>query len=463
MKIEIPHVAVITECGEVTTSSLNDLIRQALATSASRPAVLELSDEGAQRLLFARDRQIYAAAETAGGQLAPGTVRDFLVGAARMNFPRAVLYELNTRLLHSLLVIAQKKPVLRVTTNVVDLDEVLDRIENEGRSCVVAATRDSFLAVLRYDKGSATAYGHARASAAPGESTLREEFLVRVYTQAATAPLTVNLYEDFMVSFAPDAKNIPEGFTGRYEDLFLSRPPVVVLRFKEREIGRWDMDRPRLRIGRTPDNDIVIDNLAVSRLHALIEEDRGSYFVRDCDSLNGTEVNGVRVNRHRLADGDEITIAKHTIVFRAQPGHAVIPEAEAAAGFDRTMIFSRSGGTPLHPVHAPAPVPADSAVAVAVRHPHLLVPGEYGTRVIEITSEPVTIGSDPSATVRIEGMFVAARHAEIVDRDGRVVLRRLGGLRPVRVRGRAVRETELRDGDEIHIGGDSFVYHEQND
>jgi pSer/pThr/pTyr-binding forkhead associated (FHA) protein len=468
LRISIPHVAVISECGEVTRASLNDMIRQALAASASRPAALELFDETGQRLLFARDRQIYAAAEAAGGQLSPTPVRDFLLGAARMNFPHAVLYELNTRLLHSLLVVTQKKPALRVATNMVDLDEILDRIEKEGKSCVVAAARDSFLALLRYDKGAATAYGHARLAAVPGENTLREEFLVRVYTQAAAAPLTVSLYEDFMVSFAPDAKSIPEGFTGRYEDLFLSRPPVVVLRFKEREIGRWDMDRPKLRIGRTPDNDIVIDNLAVSRLHALIEEDRGNYFVRDCDSLNGTEVNGERIARHRLADGDEITIAKHTIVFRAQAGHAVLPQAESRAGFDQTMIFSRGGGTPLHgPAPAPAPAPAggpgDSAVAVAVRTPRLLVPGEYGTRVIEITDMPVIIGSDAAADIRIEGMFVAGRHAEIVHRDGRVVLRRLGGLRPVRVRGRAVREAELGDGDEIQIGNDSFVYHEQND
>jgi pSer/pThr/pTyr-binding forkhead associated (FHA) protein len=468
VRITVPHVAVITESDEVTKSSLNDMIHHALAASAVKPCALEVYDANAQRFLFAREKQIYAAAEMVGGQVTSTSIREFLIGTAHMDFPRAALLELNTKILHSTLVFVQKKPALRVMTNLVDLDELLDRIEAEGKSSIVAAARDSFLAILRYEKGKSAAFCHGKSSPTPREGTLRDEFLVKVYTQAAQQPLTVSLYEDFLVSHAPDAKHIPDSFQGRFEDLFLSKPPLVVLRFKDREIGRWEMDRPRLRIGRTPDNDIVIDNLAVSRLHAMIEEDKGSVFVRDCDSLNGTEVNGERITRAKLQDGDEIKIGKHTILFRVPFGHAIVPEAEATAGFDQTMVFSRSSGTPLSPTpprpSAPRGPEAEShpepTVAVAVRHPRLVVPGEFGTRVIEISDQAVTIGSDRNADVHVEGVFVAARHAEIVLADGRVLLRRVAGLRPVRVRGKAVREIELRDGDEIHIGNESFVYHE---
>ena len=341
----------------------------------------------------------------------------------------------------------------------------------------MCAVRDEYLSFLRYEKGKAAAACHERVSSTPREGTLREEFLVNVYTRAAAQPLTVSLYEDFLVSYAPDAKNIPTVFQGRFDDLFLSKPPLVVLRFKDREIGRWEMDRPRLRIGRTPDNDIVIDNLAVSRLHALVEEEKGEYFVKDCDSLNGTEVNGARIERRRLQDGDEISIAKHTIVFRIPSGHAMVEPESTAAGFDQTMIFSKSSLTPAPVAAAPAPsrptaTPAgtrertltsavDATVAVATRRiPRLVARDEFGERVIEVRENGILIGSDENADIRIEGMFVAVRHAQIVVEGGRFLLRKLAGLRPVRVNGKPVREIDLKDNDEIQIGNESFVFHE---
>jgi pSer/pThr/pTyr-binding forkhead associated (FHA) protein len=479
----IPHLAITTETGEVTRVVLDDLIRRALEASVAKPCAIEVFDDAAQRFLFLREGQIYAAAEIAGGQMAPGSIRDFLTGSTRMNFPRAVLFELNPRILHSLLVVAQKKPALRVMTNLIDLDEMLDRIEKDGKSAIVCVSRDEYLSLLRYEKGRTAGCFHGRATATSREGSPREEFLVSVYTQAAAHPLTVSLYEDFLVAYASDARNVPASFRGSFDDLFLSKPPVLVLRLKDREVGRWEMDRPRLRVGRTPDNDIVIDNLAVSRLHATIEEEKGEYFIQDCDSLNGIEVNGERVKRKALADGDEISIAKHTILFRVPSGHAVVEAEETQAGFDKTMIFSRSAVTPSPLSAAPArtdkpaptraektPAPAgtgrpkvdiNATVAVAAaRRPRLVARDAFGERVIEVGETGLSIGSDENADIRIEGMFVAGKHARIVVDDGRIVLQKLAGLRPVRVGGKTVHEIELRDNDEIQIGNESFVFHE---
>jgi pSer/pThr/pTyr-binding forkhead associated (FHA) protein len=466
----IPHAAVLGESSEVSKSSLNDLIRRALDASNSKPCALEVCDNVTQRVLFLRDRQIYAAAEGQAGQFSPTSIREFLVGVTQMNFPRACWYELNTKILHSMLVVAQKKPALRVMTNLVDLDELLDRIETEGKSSIVAATRDDFFALLRYEKGKAAAMCMELSAGTPREGSFREEFLIKVYTRSADKPLTISLYEDFLVSYAPDAKNLPATFDGRFDDVFLSKPPIVALRFKDREIGRWEVDRPRLRIGRTPDNDIVIDNLAVSRLHALIEEEKDGYFVRDCESLNGTEVNGARITRRKLEDGDEIAIAKHTILFRLQGGHA-ISEPETIAGFDQTMIFQRGGAAAQQPVPPPAPpsVPnlaskdTRTALMTAVevkRAPRLVVHTEFGDRVVEIEDEGVVIGKDQDADVYVDGLFVAGRHVQITRENGRTILRRVGGLRPVKVGGRAVKEVELKDNDEIQIASESFVFHE---
>src|SRR5215471_528323 len=77
---------------------------------------------------------------------------------------------------------------------------------------------------------------------------------------------------------------------------------------KEVPIG----DRP-VTIGRSPDNDLPVDNLAVSNYHARVYYEAGRLVVEDLDSLNGTFVNDLRVERATLHAGDTIWIRKHKI------------------------------------------------------------------------------------------------------------------------------------------------------
>src|SRR5690349_9525017 len=70
-------------------------------------------------------------------------------------------------------------------------------------------------------------------------------------------------------------------------------------------------------IGRAPDNDLPVDNLAVSNHHARVYFEGGRLVVEDLDSLNGTFVNDLRVERATLHDGDSIWIGKHHILVDA--------------------------------------------------------------------------------------------------------------------------------------------------
>jgi pSer/pThr/pTyr-binding forkhead associated (FHA) protein len=340
-----------------------------------------------------------------------------------------------------------------VETTLVDLDELLDKIECENKSCVLSASRENFTAILRYEKGEVDALFHEASINEPREASFREEFLVKIYTITAEQQLTICLYEDLLVTYAPDAKTIDEGFDGNFDDLFLAKPPIINLRFKDREIDHWEFDRPQFKIGRTPDNDIVIDNLAVSRLHAVLEEEKGNYYVRDCDSLNGTLLNNQKVGRARLENGDQICIGKHTIVFRKQGGQAV-PASETIQGFDQTMIITTAGDGSHVPENAPAAGQKQSQL------PRLIMKTDFGDRVIELKNGSLVIGSDLESDVVVEGMFVAKKHAEIVREDNRVIIRHLRGLRKVSVSGKTVREVELKNNDEIRIAKDEFIYQE---
>jgi pSer/pThr/pTyr-binding forkhead associated (FHA) protein len=70
-----------------------------------------------------------------------------------------------------------------------------------------------------------------------------------------------------------------------------------------------------LTIGRSPQSDLFLDDVTVSRNHARIVTDSMGYAVQDLDSLNGTYVNRKRIERHLLFDGDELQVGKFRLVF----------------------------------------------------------------------------------------------------------------------------------------------------
>lgn len=453
VKVTLPYLDIIEQHDDYSKAKMNEVMSRTLAASKTRPCYLELSDETSQRFLFFRGRQIYAAGCAENNRLKETTIRDFLLASSNMSFPRLTSYEVNSKLLHSILILFQKKSALCVMTTLLDLDELLDKIEEEKKSCIVSASRENFVAILRYEKGAVDALGHEKSLATPREGTFREEFLVKIYTISAEQPMEISVYEDLLVTYAPDAKTIDDSFVGNFEELYLSKPPIVSLRFRDKEIDHWVFDKPVLKIGRTPDNDIVIDNLAVSRLHAVLEEEKGNYFVKDCDSLNGTVLNSQKIGRAKLKDGDEICIGKHSILFRKQGGQTV-PAGATAQGFDQTVIINAVHGAVPPPVVNPAPKPRDT------KSPRLVIKTEYGDRVIELKKEHLTIGKDEASDVVIDKAFIAKKHVEIVRRGDSVVLRRLGGLRKVTVGGRPVREAELKNNDEIRIANEEFIYQE---
>jgi hypothetical protein len=91
--------------------------------------------------------------------------------------------------------------------------------------------------------------------------------------------------------------------------------PLLVVR-KGPEVGeRFYVDRPELSIGRDPACDIFLNDITVSRRHAVLELAGDEVSVADAGSLNGTYVNGVSVERAQLRTGDALQIGRFQMVF----------------------------------------------------------------------------------------------------------------------------------------------------
>ena len=103
-------------------------------------------------------------------------------------------------------------------------------------------------------------------------------------------------------------------------------------------MAEFNMTKERYTIGRLPDNDVRIDNPAVSGHHSLIINILNDSFLEDLSSTNGTYVNGKLIKKHALQHGDVVTIGHHQLRYV----ETVAEEEEQDDEFARTMIIDSS-------------------------------------------------------------------------------------------------------------------------
>jgi FHA domain len=95
--------------------------------------------------------------------------------------------------------------------------------------------------------------------------------------------------------------------------------PALVIRAGGGRVGEsFPLDGERMSIGRRPDSEVFLDDVTVSRDHALLIRRNDHWYLDDCGSLNGTYVNRSRIESHRLEEGDEVQVGKYKLTFHAR-------------------------------------------------------------------------------------------------------------------------------------------------
>ncbi len=111
----------------------------------------------------------------------------------------------------------------------------------------------------------------------------------------------------------------------------------LILSLDGQTLAEYNMTKERYTVGRLPDNDIRIDNAAVSGHHSLIINILNDSFLEDLNSTNGNYVNGKLIKKHALQHGDVITVGHHQLRYVDDQADQV-PEDE----FEKTMVITPS-------------------------------------------------------------------------------------------------------------------------
>jgi pSer/pThr/pTyr-binding forkhead associated (FHA) protein len=202
----------------------------------------------------------------------------------------------------------------------------------------------------------------------------------------------------------------------------------------------------RLRIGRSEDCEITIDNLGVSRYHAEIVKKDGFCVVRDLRSNNGTFVNGRRIDSHNLNDGDEISIGKFTLCYSGDSEGVAAPAEEAPKGSD-----DFGGMTMQMDQAALAALQREKASRV---RGYLVMEQGGSKKNVFLEKSVFVFGKCDDADVPLSGFFTPRKVAIVFrDESGFRLINVSPKPKGVRVNGKEVDDVRLGDNDEINVRG----------
>ena len=182
----------------------------------------------------------------------------------------------------------------------------------------------------------------------------------------------------------------------------------LILSLDGQVLAEYNMNKERYTIGRLPDNDIRIDNPAVSGHHSLIINILNDSFLEDLNSTNGTYVNGKLIKKHALQHGDLITCGHHQLRF-------VEDDTQQQDEFEKTMVIQPSA----RPVEKLRAVTSEvtgsrrtlgSATPVMKKARLQVLSGAFAGRELELTKTLTTLGRPgvqvAAITRRSEGYFL---------------------------------------------------------
>ena len=249
--------------------------------------------------------------------------------------------------------------------------------------------------------------------------------------------------------------------------------PELTLNFKNKSVGKYQLQKGEsLTIGRRDDNDVVIDDPAVSGHHAKIDALGDRFVLIDLKSKNGSFVNEQLIDSHWLKDGDVVTIGGHSLVLDF--AEEELRRTQKREDFDETQVMSSTNHRRM--MARSKPHKSISAVkfwdkshssgSVRGIEPHAAEPRSQtqeasgvltylagGSGQVNLTRKITTIGKDPTSDIVVKGMLVDPTTATIKKEPNGCYLSYISGLTKPKVNEKPVTETILlHDLDIIEIG-----------
>ena len=228
----------------------------------------------------------------------------------------------------------------------------------------------------------------------------------------------------------------------------------LIMKFNDAVVKEVPLGEANVTIGRKSDNDIPIDNPAVSGHHAHITKVQSVYFIQDLGSTNGTFVNEKRVERKQLTHNDRVLIGKHLFVFHDDT--AIERPHVSAYESDKTVILDSR--TRRERVDDSGARKAPSRIGSLE-----VVSGKTDRAQYELSARLTIIGSQDGAGVRLTGWFAPKTAALLTRLPDGYYISQSDNAKRIMVNGLDVdSRADLKDGDLIEVAGVKMYFFQKN-
>ena len=337
-------------------------------------------------------------------------------------------------------VLFRKAPSAQIPARLLNSEELLYAIRETGKDAVLVVRNGDARTLVFCKGGEPAALYAADGEQFPDAATVADRIVGYL---AVIAGCQLDLYDEIKLKPAAGAGQPLESYVAAVAAVAAAAPkaaketpvPSLVVRLGDRVAFRFPVVADESVIGRGEGADLPLDNVSVSRRHALVKRRGSTLTVEDLGSENGVLFKGKKVKSAELAPGDEFSIGKYTLIYPryASQAEGIATSAPRATNpglrGEETMMMNNSKNPP----------------AVF----------EHRGQKFKMGGLIFNIGKADDAHLRIAGLFVAGIHVRILrDPVGGHVLQHVGGIRRVLVNGTAVKSAVLKDGDEIKIAGE---------
>lgn len=225
--------------------------------------------------------------------------------------------------------------------------------------------------------------------------------------------------------------------------------PEIVVKYEDKVIERIVTEKKRISIGRTNDNDIVLENRGVSRKHAIIEFNDNAAVLIDNESLNGTFVNSRKIGEEVLRDEDVIMIGKYSLIYHLE---SQSPNQEMAS-LDGTMVLNTKKQKQM--------LENDRVERKIVeKYGGSVLLGEENAEFSEykLDREVTTLGKAKFVHVRTKGLFQSGIQAKVCKEPEGYAVINLGKKGKTKVNGEVADRAWLKNGDLLTVGKSTFKF-----
>lgn len=441
-KVRLPYLEEIFLNKETPPNQFDEIYNFTIKQKKYYEGYITLETAEKSFYLFISEGYPYAAGTYEATGYKSVQIRDFFSSYLQTRPHIISFYRTDEVLTKSMIVLFQHLPTMQITTDLVDVEEILGKIKQKGVDSILAIKDLNETSIVLCQQGIPANVYLVDAGEAVKEESATDKMLVYIYSRSGQRNVTIDVFQDIIISKAPDSCPPPENYPKSIPDFFTRQQPDLHVMLGTQSITKYRIKGRPVRVGRVPENDIVINNLGVSRRHAEIIEENGKYYIQDLGSVNGTYVNGQKVEKDLLNDKDEILIGKHKIIFQ-HPQIAAMSEMKAQIQESQTVMMDPEAVKKMRETMASAPA-------------KIVLPDGQS---IQIVKPKTVIGNGPVADIKLNDKSIAPEQVQILKDSNGYKLVHLSNVAATIVNGKMINDScQLTDDSSIQIGRTNLFF-----